>query len=201
MAGYHFQAGNPETAWLASGRDRDRKMELLKSFTFYNSQGQDWTAPEATVIDGASIPRALWSLVGSPYCGYYRRASIVHDWACDQAVGDPAARKRADRMFYEACRAGGCSPFEAMVMYLGVRIGAWTSLRAPALTVLAETDDAPQLKLDPEGNQLVEMFQGIGAELPDDPPDDADAVEQIVAAASAAYFTKRAAVALNFEAL
>ena len=200
MAGYRFQTDNPETAWLATGHGRDRKMQLLKSFTFFNSQGQDWTAPQAYVIDGASIPRALWSMVGSPYCGYYRRASIVHDWACDQAVGNPAARKRADRMFYEACRAGGCSPFEAMVMYLGVRIGAWTSRSAFAETALAETDDAPQLELDPEGRQLVEMFQGIGAQLPDDPPDDAAAVEQLVAEAGTVYFAQRAAVAANFAA-
>jgi hypothetical protein len=201
MTAYHFQAENPQTEWLASARDKDRKMALLKSFTFFNSQGRDWTAPQATVIDGASIPRALWALVGSPYCGYYRRASIVHDWACDQAVGDPAARKRADRMFYEACRAGGCNPFQAMVLYLGVRIGAWTSRNALVATALAETTDAPRLALDPEGRQIVEMFQGIGAELPDDPPDDAEAVEQLVTAASSAYFAKRAAVALNFEAL
>ena len=60
-------------------------------------------------MDGASIPRALWTLVGSPYRGDYRRASIVHDQACDDAHGDKDKRRAADRMFYHACREGGCN--------------------------------------------------------------------------------------------
>jgi hypothetical protein len=51
-------------------------------------------------------------------------ASIVHDKACDDAVGNSKARRAADRMFYHGCRAGGCSVAEATVLYIGVRIGA-----------------------------------------------------------------------------
>jgi hypothetical protein len=99
-------------------------MELLEDFWFRDSHGKLWDAPKTSVVDGASIPRPLWALVGSPYTGDYRRASIVHDIACDQAGHDQVARKAADRMFFEACREGGCSPWDAMVLYVGVRIGA-----------------------------------------------------------------------------
>jgi hypothetical protein len=75
-------------------------------------------------IFGTTTHRALWSTVGSPYTGDYRRASIVHDVACN----DPAVPRRdADKMFYTACQAGGCSVVQAALLYAGVRIGAWTS--------------------------------------------------------------------------
>ncbi|HEV2745996.1 MAG TPA: DUF1353 domain-containing protein [Allosphingosinicella sp.] len=101
-------------------------MELLEDFWFLDGSGHEWRAPRSTKVDGASIPRALWTLVGSPYTGEYRRASIVHDVACVAAgAGDSPARRRADKMFFEACRAGGCSRRDAIILYVGVRIGAW----------------------------------------------------------------------------
>jgi hypothetical protein len=73
-------------------------------------------------MDGASIPAPLWSVVGLPYTGEYRRASVVHDVACN----DPAVpREAADKMFYYACLAGGCSRRQAQLLYFSVRIGAW----------------------------------------------------------------------------
>ena len=118
-------SGEPATLWRTQpGVDRD--MELLDDFWFRDRAGRQWDAPKGTTIDGASIPRALWTLVGSPYTGEYRRASVVHDVACEAAgSGDSPARRAADRMFYEACRAGGCPVREAIILYVGVRIGAW----------------------------------------------------------------------------
>jgi hypothetical protein len=63
-------------------------------------------------------------MVGSPYTDDYRRASIVHDVACDDQT---VQRKDADVMFYHACLAGGCSFLQAKLLYAGVRIGAWSS--------------------------------------------------------------------------
>ena len=103
-------------------------MVLLANFWYDDPAGQRWPAPKGSVVNGASIPAALWSAVGSPYTGAYRRASVVHDVACDAAAQgpDPAeARRAADQMFYHACRAGGCSAFEAERLFIGVRIGAW----------------------------------------------------------------------------
>lgn len=116
-------SGNPETTWLTEGAP-DRKMRLTNAFHYIDPKGKKWPAPANYVVDGASIPRALWTMVGSPYTGDYRRASIVHDVACDEAQGDPKARRRADRMFFHACMAGGCPWWEAAMLYIGVRIGA-----------------------------------------------------------------------------
>jgi hypothetical protein len=112
----------PQTIWLSdAGPDRD--MKLIEDFWFDDAAGTRWDAAAGSIINGASIPQALWSTVGSPYTGKYRRASIVHDVACDLAQNSDQ-RRAADRMFYEACRAGGCTVEEATLLYTGVRLGA-----------------------------------------------------------------------------
>jgi len=129
-------SGDPVTVWLTEAGE-DRRMRLVDDFTFTDPAGKVWLAPLDSVIDGASIPRPLWSLVGSPYTGDYRRASIVHDIACDEAAGDRVERRAADRMFYHACREGGCSVEQATILYLGVRVGSeWSNVPrwAPALS-------------------------------------------------------------------
>lgn len=116
-------SGEPETRWLTESGS-DRKMAMLKGFWFKDRAGKPWEAPAGVKIDGATIPKALWSIIGSPYTGEYRRASIVHDVASEKAK-TVADRRAADRMFFEACREGGCEWWEAAVLYIGVRIGAW----------------------------------------------------------------------------
>ncbi|MFH1098223.1 MAG: DUF1353 domain-containing protein [Candidatus Desantisbacteria bacterium] len=122
MSNYGSFSGNPKTEWLVDKNGEDRNMSLLNNFWYIDPNGKKWNAPKGHVIDGASIPRPLWSTVGSPYTDDYRRASVVHDVACD----DPTVlRKDADIMFYFACLAGGCSLPKAKLLYAGVRIGAW----------------------------------------------------------------------------
>src|SRR4026209_2946877 len=116
-------SANPQATWLTE-RGQDRRMKLLQDFIFTDPDGKEWLTPKGYSVDGASIPRPLRSLVGSPYTGDYRRASIVHDKACEDARGNAGARRAADRMFFHACRAGGCSIAEAILLYIGVRIGA-----------------------------------------------------------------------------
>ncbi len=109
----------PRTEWLSDGAD-ERGMRLLEDFWYRDPQGRRWLAPAGTVIDGASIPRTLWAAVGSPYTGNYRRASIVHDVACN---APDVPRRDADSMFYFACLAGGCAIAQAKLLYAGVRLG------------------------------------------------------------------------------
>jgi hypothetical protein len=117
---------DPGAVWLTE-KGSDRKMCLLEGFRFIDPAGKPWETPKHYVVDGASIPRPLWSLVGSPYTGEYRRASVVHDKACDDAGSNAKKRREADKMFFHACRAGGSSKREAIILYVGVRIGALAS--------------------------------------------------------------------------
>lgn len=135
-------SGNPKTEWLSEKGD-DRDMRLLDDFWYIDPGGRRWDAPAGTVINGASIPRTLWSSVGSPYTGDYRRAAVLHD----AAVGkEGVLRADADSMFYFACLAGGCSLLQAKLLYAGVRIGAWvTSNQVLAMDPVAMMPDAYRL--------------------------------------------------------
>lgn len=142
-------SGNPRTEWLAEAK-ADRNMRMLEDFWYDDPMGRRWIAKAGSVVNGASIPEPLWSSVGSPYTGDYRRASIVHDVAC---ATPEVVRREADEMFYWACLAGGCSPAQAKVLYLGVRIGSWAS-RAGVFT-LADTPARPRLANDNSRAELL----------------------------------------------
>lgn len=61
----------------------DRKMRIIQDFSFVDANGKTWLAPANSIVDGASIPELLWSIVGGPFEGDYRDASVVHDVYCD----------------------------------------------------------------------------------------------------------------------
>lgn len=55
------------------------------SVTWLNKEGEtrQLTIPKGYMTDGASIPRAVWTLIGSPYEPEFITAAIVHDKMCD----------------------------------------------------------------------------------------------------------------------
>ena len=180
-------SGEPETRWLTEPDEGDRRMKLLAQFLFTDPEGKKWITPADYSVHGASIPRAVWTLVGSPYTGDYRRASVVHDKACDDAVGDPEARRQADRMFYHACRAGGCSIKQATLLYIGVRFGAWTPLVAAWRDT--ETADLNESRLTiTAGEQRIQGDFRLAAErvLSEGETDDAYEIERRTDAAFSA---------------
>lgn len=156
---------DPKTLWHTDPDKPDRKMAVLEDFWFVDPDNHEWRTPADYCVDGASIPRALWTVVGSPYTGDYRRASIVHDKACDDAVGNSIARRAADRMFFHACRAGLCSVREAIVLYLGVRIGALTGL-VPAWQYALD-DDAPRIERTAAERRIEADFQMAARQILD----------------------------------
>ena len=114
-------SGSPKSEWLDDGR----KMKLLEDFTYADRRKKSWTAPRDSIVDGASIPRLLWTVVGGPLEGPYRNASIVHDVGCDQKQADSDA---VHLMFYEACRCGGVAETKAKLLYAAVHYfgPSWT---------------------------------------------------------------------------
>ncbi len=170
-------SGNPATEWLTEAGP-DRRMKLLADFWYDDPDGRRWLAPRDATVDGASIPAPLWSIVGSPYTGDYRRASIVHDLACD----DPAVdRREADRMFYRACLAGGCPVDEAQLLYAGVRIGAWL----PRVRLWSMDAAEPSLRRGAVGTPLLDesiraTFREIAHDLGVRSVPDFNALEAVV---------------------
>jgi hypothetical protein len=94
-------------------------MRLLEDFAFVDDNGVRWLAPAGSVIDGASIPDTLWLVAGTPYIGDYRRATVIHDVACQQ-MARPS--KDVHRMFYDAMITDGVPEARAQQMYTAVRL-------------------------------------------------------------------------------
>lgn len=88
-----------------------------RPLSFVDPTGETWTAPAGIEVNGASIPRALWTIVGSPFAGDYLRASVVHDHYC---VTMERNWRDTHLAFYYGCRADGLSQTFANLLYAGV---------------------------------------------------------------------------------
>lgn len=104
-----------------------RSMTVQAPFAYQDKSCETWQVPKGAAVDGASIPRTLWTFIGGPWDGPYRDASVIHDWYC-------AVRTRpwqeVHRMFYEAMLTSGVGPKLAHLMYLAVYYGGprWDDL-------------------------------------------------------------------------
>lgn len=106
-------SGSINAQFLEDGR----KMRLLADYVYTDGGAKPWRAPIQAVVDGASIPQFLWSFIGGPFEGLYRKASVVHDVECD-AKKEPWSA--VHRMFFDAMRCSGVSEPRAKVMYAAV---------------------------------------------------------------------------------
>ena len=158
---YHkwgFYSGYPETRWDPDGRT----MTLLNELRYTDPNGLVWIAPAGSKVDGASIPRSLWSFMGGPFEGKYRNASVLHDVAYDQKKR-PA--QDCDRMFYNAMRCSGVSALEAKTMYYALlRFGHhWKFPIKRAKPVKAK--DLPAQEQDVAAEQYPRAVPATGADI------------------------------------
>ncbi|MDQ2824363.1 MAG: DUF1353 domain-containing protein [Verrucomicrobiota bacterium] len=105
-----YYSGPVDTRWESDGRS----MTLLNELRYTDPQGVVWSAPAGSKVDGASIPRSLWTFMGGPFEGKYRNASVLHDVAYEQ---HNRPWSDCDRMFYNAMRCSGVGAVEAKTMY------------------------------------------------------------------------------------
>lgn len=125
--------GDFHFAWLDGPEGEHREMRVLSPVSFTSENGKVWRVPANAVIDGASIPRGLWSFAGSPFVGQYRRASVIHDHYCDIKT-EP--QRDVHLMFREAMYADGASWWEAETKYIAVKVAAL----CPQMMPLAMSD-------------------------------------------------------------
>lgn len=108
-----------------------RTATLLAPFGFVDQTDKTWLAPKGVTVDGASIPEILWSVVGSPWTGKYREASVIHDYYCETRTD---TWQNVHRVFYDAMLVNGVSELQAKIMYAAVyRFGPrWNFKYTPA---------------------------------------------------------------------
>jgi hypothetical protein len=87
---------------------------VLEEFRFVDSANRTWTVPKGFVCTASSIPRSVWTLLGSPLEGEVVSASVLHDYYYTIKT---ASREQVDRMFYEALVVAGLSEVRAGFIY------------------------------------------------------------------------------------
>jgi hypothetical protein len=119
-------SNNPVAEWNEDGRT----MTMVSGFTYVDPDGILWRVPPTYKVNGSSIPEMLWSIVGSPYVGKHRFASIPHDYYCEHML---RSWQKTHRMYYDACITAGVPATEARVKYFAIRrFGPkWTIQRDP----------------------------------------------------------------------
>jgi hypothetical protein len=147
-----YYSGAPETRWNSDGRT----MTLLSELRYTDPKGNVWIAPAGSTVDGASIPRSLWSVMGGPFEGKYRNGSVLHDVAYEQ---HNRPWQDCDRMLYNAMRCSGVSAVEAKTMYYALykfgRHWKFPIKRAKAVkpgeTLVAKAEEIPRaIPVNPE---------------------------------------------------
>lgn len=149
----HFE-GDVVAKWLKnSGKDRD--MELMVEFTYSDPDNKIWTAKAGDIVNGASIPAFLWgNILGSPFVGDYRRATVLHDVACVKQTEPSSA---VHRMFYHAMLCDGVEKSKAYKMYKavdwfgpdwGVDRGFIEAKRSPSMHNLDQLEKAVETALE-----------------------------------------------------
>lgn len=126
--------GSVTTRWLPDNRN----MELLEEFRYIGPDTVTWIAPKGSIINGASIPQFAWSIIGGPYEGAYRNASVIHDVACEEKLRH---WKEVHRAFFTAMKASDVGSLKAKLMYaavyhFGPRWGLPRRVSLPSLTML-----------------------------------------------------------------
>ena len=90
-------------------------MRAVEDFGFRQAKGKFWKVARGQVFDGRGMPPLFCDLVGPPYEGRFRKASMVYESATQRMT---EKWDEAQRMFFEAAVAEGVAPQDAKVMYL-----------------------------------------------------------------------------------
>lgn len=159
-----------------------RNTKLHEDFVYRDPNSVDWKAPKNSIVNGASIPGPFWTVIGGPFEGKYRNASVIHDVACDKRTRSWRATHEA---FYKASRYAGTSETLAKIMYaavfhFGPRWGPNNGIRTlqtkdDLKRMRMYIDSYPQISLDAiealTSAQLLRIHPVISPQM-DEPPVD-----------------------------
>ena len=99
----------------------DQAFEVLEPLVYDNGLVIIQVNPKFD-FDGASIPKALWSVIGSPMTGGYQRAGCLHDALY---ASEYFPREVCDALFLEAMKSDGVGYVRRYAMYNAVRAFGW----------------------------------------------------------------------------
>ncbi|MCK5941814.1 MAG: DUF1353 domain-containing protein [Planctomycetes bacterium] len=157
--------GHPQLRGVGDGHE----FQLLTPFTFVDRTGVAWTAARFDdgpwTWNGASIPRSVWSFIGSPFKGCHQYPSILHDYLYQRRGLGRFSREQVDRIYYESLRAAGAGAVNASVQHFALRAFGvrWEPSEPPAPPATLEEQRAV---LGMVKQRLIDATV-LGAEPPD----------------------------------
>ena len=100
--------------------------------------GKVYVVKEGFITDGASVPRAMWRVIGHPWA-HYMPAAIIHDAFY---AFHTVSQKEADKALRDLMRSIGVSALKANAMYAAVRTFGWIAYKSKdQLAANANTPD------------------------------------------------------------
>lgn len=139
------------------------RFKLAAQFRFIDPNGLLWSVPPQKEVDGASIPQAFWSFIGGPFEGAYIKASVIHDYYCDEKI---RTAHDTHRSFYYGMRASGVEEWKAKFMYWAVETFGpnWKldkrvrlNLRCRSSDVAINCRQEPEVKVEPVSLRGVDL--------------------------------------------
>lgn len=112
-------------SWMTEAEKKKKWYRLDRELKYQYPDGSVCLIPAGFVTEGASIPKWLWSLVGSPFAGDYIEGAIIHDylyWLALTKKQPKGTRKEADGIFLQTMLYYGTSEREAKLKYWAVRM-------------------------------------------------------------------------------
>ena len=79
--------------------------------------------PAGFEFDGATIPKAAWAIIGSPFQPDFMVAACVHDWYCVHSLQMRCYQSRVigDAVFFKLLADAGVPRWKRTLMYAAVR--------------------------------------------------------------------------------
>lgn len=108
-----YYTGDLILKFLGDGRN----VQLVKAYSYKDPKGITWNVPKGVIVNGASIPRPLWGIIGGPFEGKFRNASVIHDYYCEKKN---KTWSEVHKVFYNAMLTSGVTWSKARLMYAAV---------------------------------------------------------------------------------
>lgn len=130
--------------------------QLNSPITYIAPNGKKFEAISEYIVDGASIPRALWSAIGGPFSGNHLKPSVVHDYFTDtcQVFDHPEAGRPCQNQLVEFASADVVHKN----YYLGMLASGVSETKACAEYLAVST--YKQWDLDPNGRPINILIMG-----------------------------------------
>ena len=101
---------------------------LVRGSLSYENHELIVTVTDGFLTDGASIPKYLWGIVGSPFEGLYTEAAVIHDGLYGS---HRLTKKQSDNLFLEMMKSSGVSWHKRYLMYYAVKYFGGSSWNKP----------------------------------------------------------------------